>query len=169
MAETIRLEVVTPSGIALAKDVNEFTAPSVEGEFGVLPGHLPILVALRPGTVSYKLGGEEHRVLVAHGFAEVVGSKALLLTEKFARKEDVDVVAVRARLKDVEDELSAWQGDVEDKKRMELIEEEQWLAAELELIGDPPLPTVREDTRFFRRVREEETIAANDDDHTEEK
>jgi F-type H+-transporting ATPase subunit epsilon len=169
MAETIRLEVVTPAGIALAKDVSEFTAPSVEGEFGVLPGHLPILVALRPGTISYRVGGEEHRVLVAHGFAEVVGEKALVLTEKFARKDDVDVVAVRARLRDVEEELAAWQGDVEDEKRLGLIEEEQWLAAELELIGDPPLPTVREDTRFYRRMRDEEVASEEPSDSSEAK
>ena len=46
MADTIHLEIVTPDGLKLAADVSEFTAPSVNGEFGVLPGHVPLLTAL---------------------------------------------------------------------------------------------------------------------------
>jgi F-type H+-transporting ATPase subunit epsilon len=151
MAETLDLQIVTPAGIALQKHVAEVTAPSVAGEFGVLPGHVPLLAALRSGIVTYKVGGEETKVAVANGFAQIVGDKALLLTEKFAKKEDVDVVATRARLKEVGDELSSWSGEHDSSERRDLIDEEQWLAAELELIGDPPPPTVREDTRFVKK------------------
>lgn len=151
MAETLALEIVTPTGVALARNVNEVTAPSMAGEFGVLPGHLPLLAALKPGIVTLKSGGEEDRFAVGLGFAEVVSDKVVLLTERFAKKDDVDVVRTRARLKDVGEELSAWTGEYDDPERRTLIEEEQWLAAELELIGDPPAPTVREDTRFLDR------------------
>ena len=150
-AETIQLEIVTPSGVALRATVTDVTAPSVDGEFGVLPGHLPILAALRTGIVTYHeagAGAEEH-VAVHHGFAEVANDKALFLTERFIRRGDVDVVKVRLRLKEVDEELNHWQGELTDPKRRELIEEEQWLAAQLELIGDAPPPTVREDTRFL--------------------
>ena len=149
MAETIMLEIVTPKGVALRKEVTDVTAPSVAGEFGVMPGHLPLLAALRTGLVTYHEGGKEFRLAVAHGFVEVVGDKALLLTEKYVNKDDVDVVRVRLRLKEVDAELDHWQGDLTDPKRRILIEEEQWLATQLELIGDPPLPLVREDTRFL--------------------
>ena len=54
MADSIRLEIVTPRGRALTADVDEVTAPGVEGEFGILPGHLPILAALRTGIVNYR-------------------------------------------------------------------------------------------------------------------
>jgi F-type H+-transporting ATPase subunit epsilon len=149
MAETIQLEIVTPTGVALREKVTEVTAPSVAGEFGVLPGHLPLLAALRTGIVSYKKDGQETRIAVHHGFVEVANDVALLLTERFMKKDDVDVVRVRLRLKDVDQELDHWQGELTDPRRIELIEEEQWLAAQLELIGDPPPPTVREDTRFL--------------------
>jgi F-type H+-transporting ATPase subunit epsilon len=158
MADTIRLEVVTPSGVVLSKDVSEVTAPGISGEIGVLPGHRPLLAALRTGAVSYKIGGEEAKAVVGYGFAEVVEDRALLLTEKFARKEDVDVVAVRARLKEVGEELSAWNKDIDDPERAKLIEEEQWLGAELELVGDPPQPTVRENTRFVEKAEREKGI-----------
>jgi F-type H+-transporting ATPase subunit epsilon len=149
MAESIQLEIVTPTGVALRETVSEVTAPSVAGEFGVLPGHLPLLAALRTGIVSYKKDGQESQIAVHHGFVEVVNDVALLLTERFMKKDDVDVVRVRLRLKDVDHELDHWQGELTDPRRRELIEEEQWLAAQLELIGDPPPPTVREDTRFL--------------------
>jgi len=148
-ADTILLEIVTPTGVALRERVAELTAPSVAGEFGVLPGHLPLLAALRTGLVSYKKDGRESRLAVHHGFVEVAHDVALLLTERFVKKDDVDVVRVRLRLKEVDAELDHWQGELTDPKRRELIEEEQWLAAQLELIGDAPPPTVREDTRFL--------------------
>ncbi len=149
MAETILLEIVTPTGVALRERVTDVTAPSVAGEFGVLPGHLPLLAALRTGLVTYHQDGREHRLAVHQGFVEVANDVALLLTERFARQEDVDVVKTRMRLKEVDAELDHWQGELTDPRRRELIEEEQWLATELELIGDPPPPMVREDTRFL--------------------
>jgi F-type H+-transporting ATPase subunit epsilon len=149
MAETILLEIVTPTGVALREKVTDVTAPSVAGEFGVLPGHLPLLAALRTGLVTYHKDGTEHRLAVHHGFVEVANDAALLLTERFATKDDIDVVKVRLRLKEVDSELDSWQGELTDPRRRELIEEEQWLATALELIGDPPPPMVREDTRFL--------------------
>ncbi len=147
--ETILLEIVTPTGVALRERVAEMTAPSVAGEFGVLPGHLPVLAALRTGLVAYKKDGKDLRVAVHHGFVEVSNDVALLLTERFVKKDDVDVVRVRLRLKEVDGELDPSQGELTDPRRRELLEEEQGLAAQLELIGDAPPPTVREDTRFL--------------------
>ncbi|AKT39819.1 ATP synthase F1 subunit epsilon [Chondromyces crocatus] len=164
MAETILLEIVTPTGVALREQVTDVTAPSVAGEFGVLPGHLPLLAALRTGLVTYHKEGREHRLAVHHGFVEVAADVALLLTERFARAEDVDVVKTRMRLKEVDEELDHWHGELTDPRRRELIEEEQWLATELELIGDPPPPMVREDTRFLVNHAEpppEEELAAS--------
>jgi F-type H+-transporting ATPase subunit epsilon len=157
-AETILLEIVTPNGVALKERVNEVTAPSVAGEFGVLPGHLPLLAALRTGLVTYRQDGATHSFAVHHGFVEVANDAALLLTEKFSRREDVDVVRVRRRLKEVDEELDHWQGDLTDPRRRELIEEEQWLATQLELIGDPPPPMVREDTRFLMENAEAPSV-----------
>ena len=159
MAEQIQLEIVTPTGVALRTAVSEVTVPSVAGEFGVLPGHVPVLAALRAGTVGYKEGGGDHKVAVGPGFVEIANDKANLITEKFARKEDIDVVQTRARLKEIGDELAGWQGDLVDPRRAELIEEEQWLGSLLELYGDPPQPTMREDTRYVQSGRREENVA----------
>jgi len=166
MSESILLEIVTPTGVALRKQVADVTAPSVAGEFGVMPGHVPLLAALRTGIVTYHESGKEHRLAVAHGFVEVIGDKALVLTERFMNKDDVDVVKVRLRLKEVDDELDRWQGDMSDPKRKLLIEEEQWLATQLDLIGDPPLPIVREDTRFL--AKDAQALPVDETKHSSE-
>ncbi len=165
MAETIKIEIVTPTGLAVSRDVLEIDAPTLGGEIGILPGHVPLLAALRTGLVTIKpvgaSGDEPLRFAIAHGVLEVALDKAVILTEKFAKKDDVDTVKVRARLKEVDEELTAWEGEVDDQKRIDLIEEEQWLAAELELIGDPPAPTMREITRF--KVKEVDVIQEGED------
>ena len=143
MADTIHLEVVTPDGLKLAADVSEFTAPSVDGEFGVLPGHVPLLAALATGIVSYTIGGEKHAVAIGSGFAEVSDDKALLITDKFIKKEDIDPVVVRLDLKEADEALDKFDGDLKGPVYGDLVARELWAAAELELYGDPPPPRMK--------------------------
>ena len=158
MADKIALEIVTPRGRALAASVDEVTAPSVQGEFGVLPGHLPLLAALRTGIVSYKQGGETKRCAVGAGFAEAGPDKLVILTDEYTDREKVDPVVVRKDLAEVQQELQKLEGvpvvAAEAKgatgaeadaraKREVLIARENWLAAQLELYGDPPPATQR--------------------------
>src|SRR5580693_3438636 len=107
MADKIALEIVTPRGRALAVSVDEVTAPSVEGEFGVLPGHLPLLAALRVGLVSYRQGGDTRRCAVGPGFAEVGPDRVVLLTDEYTERERIDPVVVRKDLGEVQKELGA--------------------------------------------------------------
>lgn len=143
MADTIHLEIVTPDGLKLAADVNEFTAPSVDGEFGVLPGHVPLLTALATGIVTYQLGGEKHSVAVGSGFAEVAADKATLLTTRFIKKEDIDPVVVRLDLKAADEALDKFDGDLQGFEYTELLARELWAATELEVYGDPPPPRMK--------------------------
>lgn len=139
----IELEIVTPDGIKLSEHVSELTAPSVDGEFGVLPGHRPLLAALKTGIVSYKIDRNEERVAVGSGFVEVADDKARLLTDRFIRKQDIDPVRARLDLKDADEALDAYTGDPSSPEYAELVKRELWAAAQLELYGDPPPPTIR--------------------------
>ena len=143
----IELEVVTPRGVALRAEVDEVVAPSTDGEFGVLPGHISLLAALKTGLVRYQIEGKLHQVAVGAGFVEIHHDRALLLTDRFLQEGEVDVAAVRARLDEVDRSIDGWQGGLRDPERLELCEEEQWLAAQLELAGEPPVPTVLETNR----------------------
>jgi F-type H+-transporting ATPase subunit epsilon len=141
--------------VALRATATEVVTPGIGGEFGVLPGHVPTLVALRTGVMRYEdTKGETHAVAVSHGFCEVFRERVILLTEAFKREGDVDVVRVRKRLVEVDEALDGWEGEMSDPERKKLVEEEQWLAAQLDLVGDPPAPFVREDTRFGEEIEE---------------
>jgi F-type H+-transporting ATPase subunit epsilon len=143
MADTIALEIVTPDGPKLKEAVNELTAPSVQGEFGVLPMHRPMLAALATGIVTYVQDGKSQSVAVGPGFVEVAGDKAMLLTDRFIRKDDIDVVRTRLELKEVDEALDHFKGDPASAEYAELVERELWAAAQLELHGDPPPPRIR--------------------------
>lgn len=158
MADKIELEVVTPRGRALSVSVDEVTAPSVEGEFGVLPGHLPLLAALRTGIVTYRQGTETTRVAVGRGFAEAGPDKLVILTDDYAERAHIDPVVVRKDLAEVEQELAKREGvpivaseakggdaaEIEARAARDvLVARENWLATQLELYGDPPPATQR--------------------------
>ena len=158
MADKIALEIVTPKGRALMTAVDEVTAPSVAGEFGVLPGHLPLLAALRTGLVTYRVGGETKRCAVGPGFAEAGPDKLVILTDEYTERDRIDPVVVRKELAEVQAELQKLEGvpvvapgtkgaDAEAvtarAQRDVLVHRENWLAAQLELYGDPPAATQR--------------------------
>lgn len=143
MAEAlIDLEIVTPEGVVLHEQVQSLTAPSVDGEFGVLPGHRPLLAALKTGIVGYVKGGAETRVAVGPGFVEVYGDRAVLLTDNFSTKESIDPVQARLDLKDADQALDAYSGEPGSTGHVELVRKELWAAARLTLYGDPPPPTM---------------------------
>jgi F-type H+-transporting ATPase subunit epsilon len=146
--DKIELEIVTPKGRALAETVDEVTAPGIQGEFGVLPGHLPVVTALRSGLVTYKQGSEVKKVAVGKGFAEAGQNKLLLLADEFAERSSIDPVVVRKELNDVQPKLEKVLAATDmtpelESEKTALIDQENWLAAQLELYGDPPPATMR--------------------------
>lgn len=145
---SIALEVVTPDGLALRATVEELTAPSVKGDFGVLPGHRPLLAALRTGIATYRHGTEETRVAVGPGFVQVYEDKVSLLTDRFCRKDDIDVVATRQELLEADEALDTFDGEIGGTEHGLLIRRSRWAAAKLELYGDPPPPTVHTFAEF---------------------
>ena len=146
MADQISIEIVTPEGRKLAVTADEVTAPSVDGEFGVLPGHLPFLAALRTGIVSYRTGGDTKKCAVGPGFAEAGADKLLILTDLYTERDTIDPVLVRKELGEIQAEIAKVENatDEDTKSQLDaLVKRENWLAAELELYGDPPAATMR--------------------------
>src|SRR5579884_2172099 len=110
MTDKIQLEIVTPRGRALAASVDEVTAPSIDGEFGVLPGHLPLLAALRTGIVTYRQGADTKRCAVGAGFAEAGPEKLVILTDEYTERDRIDPVVVRKDLAEVQQQLQKLEG-----------------------------------------------------------
>jgi F-type H+-transporting ATPase subunit epsilon len=147
-SDKIDLEIVTPKGTALSVDVDEVTAPSVAGEFGVLPGHLPILAALQTGIVTYRQGTDTKKCAVGRGFAEAGPDRLIILTDRYIEREQIDPVLVRKALAEIQEKMARAEAEATEETREDsaiqaLIREENWLAAELELYGDPPPATMR--------------------------
>ena len=154
----ITLEIVTPKGRALSAEAEEVVLPSANGDFGVLAGHLPTLAAMRPGILTYRAGTTTHRCAVAVGFVEVATeslteTKVSVLTQEYTVRDDVDPVIARTALKEVQADIAKTEATASDPTSeagrvaaahlVELIARENWLAAQLELYGDPPPATMR--------------------------
>lgn len=105
MAETILLEIVTPDRLVLSEEVDEVTAPGVEGEFGVLPGHTPFLTTLKVGELTYRKGKEIHHMAVSWGYAEVTPKKVTILAEAAEIAAEIDIERAKAAMEKAEKEL----------------------------------------------------------------
>ena len=90
MAELIKLEVVTPTGLVVSEDVEELTACGADGEFGVLPGHCDMLAGMKIGSVSYRASGKTSNLAVGGGYAEVGSDRVIILAETAEKAEDID-------------------------------------------------------------------------------
>ena len=98
MAEMLRLEMVTPYKQVLAVDVDEVTAPGTLGEFGVLPGHTPLLTTLKIGELTYRQGNELFHVAVNWGYLEVENDKVTVLVETAEPADQIDLARAKAAL-----------------------------------------------------------------------
>jgi len=92
MAEgRLHLTVVTPTRTAVAAEVDEVTLPGALGALGILPGHTPLLAALRIGELAYRQGVREHYLAIQRGFAEVAGDRVTVLAEIAELPEEIDL------------------------------------------------------------------------------
>ncbi|MDZ4183438.1 MAG: F0F1 ATP synthase subunit epsilon [Desulfuromonadales bacterium] len=98
MAETLRLEMVTPYKQVLAIDVDEVTAPATLGELGILPGHTPLLTTLKIGELTYRQGTETFHVAVNWGYVEVENDKVTVLVETAEPADQIDLARAKEAL-----------------------------------------------------------------------
>ena len=88
---SIELQIVTPDRAIVREQVDEVEIPGVDGYFGVLPGHTPLLAALSVGELWYRKGQEKTYLAIAYGFAEVLPDRVTILAQLAERAEDIDV------------------------------------------------------------------------------
>lgn len=131
-SEHLQLDVVTPGGTALSIQVGAVQAPSVEGEFGVLPNHLPLLAALKCGLLVWEVEGRRHIAAIGPGFVEGGPDKVLLLTDLFESPENIKPDAVREELAKAEVALKAFDELYEGPEYNELQRNVDWAHARLE-------------------------------------
>jgi F-type H+-transporting ATPase subunit epsilon len=114
MAESIRLEVVTPEKSVVSESAQIVMAPGSMGEFGVLTGHTPFLTTLKTGALKYKdESGRERFVFVSSGFAEALPDRVTVLAESAERRKDIDVQRAKSAVERAEKRLQSAGKDVD--------------------------------------------------------
>ena len=68
---TFHFDLVSPEKLAFSGEVDQVDVPGVEGDFGVLAGHAPVVAAIRPGILTVTTGGTQQKIIVLGGLAEV--------------------------------------------------------------------------------------------------
>ena len=118
----IRLEFVTPERAIAHDDVDEVQLPGADGFFGVLPGHAPLLAALKTGEMWYRKGNETTHAFIAGGFAEVVGDRVSILAPVAERAEDIDLARAEAAKRRAEELLAKPMTDMDfERARIALL------------------------------------------------
>ena len=107
MAGTFQLELVSPERLLLSRQVEMAVIPAAEGEMGVLPGHSPMIVALRGGVISVRENGaESERLFVAGGFAEVSPDRCPVLADEATPVANLSRAEAERRLAEAEAALA---------------------------------------------------------------
>ena len=102
----LKLAFVTPERAIVHEDVDEVELPGEEGYFGVLPGHAPMLAALKTGQMWYRKGTERFYAFVDGGFVEVLPDQVSVLAQIAERAEDIDLQRAEAAKRRAEEQLS---------------------------------------------------------------
>jgi F-type H+-transporting ATPase subunit epsilon len=102
----LQLLFVTPDRALAQEDVDEVELPGEEGYFGVLPGHAPLLAALRTGEMWYRKGAQKHYAFIDGGFAEVLPDRVSIMAQVAERAEDIDLARAEASKRRAEDLLA---------------------------------------------------------------
>jgi F-type H+-transporting ATPase subunit epsilon len=113
MDKKLNLDIVTPDKLVFCRQVEYVGARGVEGDFGVLPGHMPFLTALAIGPLYYMADGQKKFAFVGGGFAEVSGDKVTILAESSELAEDIDVARAAEARKRAEKRLAQSSGDID--------------------------------------------------------
>jgi F-type H+-transporting ATPase subunit epsilon len=116
MADKVEFELVSPERLLLSRAVEMVVVPGAEGDFGVLPGHAPLISTVRPGVIEvYDDGKVSDRIFVAGGFAGVNAVRCTVLAEVAMPVGDIDRGRVEQELRDLADDLAAAKTD-EDRE-----------------------------------------------------
>lgn len=107
MADTLELELVSPESLLLSQTVEMVVVPGTEGDFGVLPGHAPLISNIRPGALIVFEGGvAAERFFLAGGFAEVTPERCTILAEGAVRIADIDRAALEQEIRDLREDAA---------------------------------------------------------------
>jgi F-type H+-transporting ATPase subunit epsilon len=115
MADTLKLEIVTPETTIYSEDVEMVTLPGSEGEAGIYPNHVPLMTRVQAGEIIVNRGGTEEVVAIGEGFAEITGDHIAILTDNADNSADIDEAAAEEAKAKAEQRLEE-SGDISEEE-----------------------------------------------------
>ncbi len=112
---TFHFDLVSPEKLAFSGEVDQVDIPGVEGDFGVLAGHAPVVAAIRPGILTITAGGTQQKVIVLGGLAEMSDKGLTVLADVATSLEDLDRAQLAESISEMEAKLSQHEGSELDQ------------------------------------------------------
>jgi F-type H+-transporting ATPase subunit epsilon len=112
---TFHFDLVSPEKLAFSGDVDQVDVPGVEGDFGVLAGHAPVVAAIRPGILTIITGGTKQKIIVLGGLAEMSDKGLTVLADVATSLQDLDRAAFAEQISGMEAKLAEKDGSELDR------------------------------------------------------
>jgi len=93
MADTLKLEIVTPDATTYSEDVSMVTLPAVEGQIGIYPHHVPLMTRIVPGELRVRKEGQDDFLAVGEGLVEITSGRVAIVTDMAVAAKDIDEAA----------------------------------------------------------------------------
>lgn len=102
---TFHFNLVAPDKLLFSGEVDQVDVPGMEGDFGVLADHAPLVALLRPGVLTVKVGADAQRIVIFGGLAEVSPQGLTVLADYATSLEDLDLAMLAARIAETEEKI----------------------------------------------------------------
>ena len=112
---TFHFDLVSPERLAFSGEVDQVDIPGIEGDFGVLAGHAPVVAAIRPGILTVTAGGTHQKIIVLGGLAEVSDKGLTVLADVATSIKDLDRAAFANQISEMEAKLAEKEGSELDR------------------------------------------------------
>ena len=112
---TFHFDLVSPEKLAFTGEVDQVDVPGVEGDFGVLAGHAPVVATIRPGILTVTTGGAHQKIIVLGGLAEMSDQGLTVLADVATSLEELDRAKFADKIADMETKLAEKDGSELDR------------------------------------------------------
>ena len=107
---TFHFDLVSPEKLAFSGEVDQVDVPGVEGDFGVLAGHAPVVATIRPGILTITAAGKKEKVIVLSGLAEVSDKGLTVLADVATALAELDRAKFAETISEMQEKLSEKEG-----------------------------------------------------------
>jgi F-type H+-transporting ATPase subunit epsilon len=112
---TFHFDLVSPEKLAFSGEVDQIDVPGVEGDFGVLAGHAPVVAQIRPGILTVTTGATHQKIIVLGGLAEVSDKGLTVLADVATSLEELDRAKFADQISNMEAKLAEKEGSELDR------------------------------------------------------